>query len=119
MVEPLENRKETVIRLCREFGVKRLDAFGSAVAPEGFDPDRSDIDLLVEFEPMDPVRHAKAYFGLLAALQDLFARPIDLLEIKAVTNPHLLKSIEEHRRQIYAALATSGCHVELPLLPHQ
>lgn len=90
-------------RLCRDFGVKRLDVFGSAAGGERFDPDRSDIDLLVEFEPMDPVDHARAYFGLLAATQDLFARRIDLLEIGAVTNPYLLKSIEQQRRPIYAA----------------
>jgi len=103
MMGPLEDRREELTRLCRDFGVKRLDAFGSAAGSERFDPDRSDIDLLVEFEPTDPVRHAKAYFGLLAALQDLFARRIDLLEMKAVTNPYLLESIEGQRRQIYAA----------------
>jgi predicted nucleotidyltransferase len=81
----------------------RRNAFGSAVAPERFDPEQSDIDLLVESEPTDPVRHAKACFGLLATLQDLFARRIDLVEMKAVTNPYLLESIEEQRRQMYAA----------------
>ena len=102
MVGPVEDRRQELTQLCQDFHVKRLDAFGSAAERERFDSDRSDIDLLVEFEPMDPVRHAKAYFGLLAALQDLFARGIDLLEIKAVTNPYLLESIEKQRRQIYA-----------------
>lgn len=102
MVGSLEDRRGELTRLCRDFRVKRLDAFGSAAERERFDPARSDIDLLVEFEPMDPVRHAKAYFGLLAALQDLFARGVDLLEIRAVTNPYLLESIEKQRRQIYA-----------------
>lgn len=103
MATPLEENIEELMQLRRTFLVKRLDVFGSAAGPERFDPDRSDIDLLVEFEPMDPVHHAKAYFGLLAALQDLFGRPVDLLEIKAVTNPYLLESIENQRRQIYAA----------------
>jgi predicted nucleotidyltransferase len=103
MIGLLEHHRDELTRLCLDFGVERLDAFGSAAGPERFDPDRSDIDLLVEFAPMDPVRHAKAYFGLLGALQDLFARRIDLLEIKAVTNPYLLESIQESRQQIYAA----------------
>jgi predicted nucleotidyltransferase len=103
MVRLLEDHREQLIQLCRDFRVMRLDAFGSAAGDERFDLDRSDIDLLVEFEPMEAVHHAKAYFGLLAALQDLFARQIDLLEIKAVTNPYLLQSIKEQRRQIYAA----------------
>lgn len=103
MIGPLEDNREQLTQLCRDFRVKRLDAFGSMVDQERFDPDRSDIDLLVEFEPMDAVQHAKAYFGLLAALQDLFARRVDLLEIKAVANPYFLASIERERRQVYAA----------------
>jgi predicted nucleotidyltransferase len=103
MIGPLENHREQLTQLCRDFGVKRLDAFGSAVVQGRFDAKRSDIDLLVEFEPMDPVRHAKAYFGLLAALQDLLARGVDLLEIKAVSNPYFLASIERERQQLYAA----------------
>lgn len=103
MVGLLEDHREKLVTLCREFGVRRLDVFGSAASEGRFDPDRSDIDLLVEFEPMDPIHHAKAYFALLAALQDLFARRIDMLEMGAVTNPYLLESIEQQRRQIYAA----------------
>ena len=103
MIGPLGHHRDELTRLCRDFGVKRLDVFGSAAGAGCFDADQSDIDLLVEFEQTDPVRHAKAYFGLLAALQDLFARRIDLLEIKAVTNPYLLESIEAQRQQIYAA----------------
>jgi predicted nucleotidyltransferase len=103
MIGPLEDRREQLTQLCRDFRVRRLDAFGSAADRERFDPNRSDIDLLVEFEAMDPVCHAKAYFGLLAALQDLFARRVDLLEIKAVVNPYFLASIERERQQVYAA----------------
>jgi predicted nucleotidyltransferase len=103
MVSVIEEHRADVQRLCQRFGVSRLDVFGSAVTEDRFDPNRSDLDFLVEFEPMDPVRHAKSYFGLLAALQDLFCRDVDLIEIKAVTNPYLLESIDEGRRQIYAA----------------
>ena len=103
MIGPLEDHREQLTQLCRDFGVKRLDAFGSVVVQGQFDAERSDIDLLVEFEPMDPVRHAKAYFGLLAALQDLLAREVDLLEIKAVSNPYFLASIERERQELYAA----------------
>ena len=103
MAGPLEDYKEQLTQLCRDFRVKRLDVVGSAASQSSFDPEHSDIDLLVEFEPMNPVHHAKAYFGLLAALQDLSCRQVDLLEIKAVSNPCLLESIEKQRRRIYAA----------------
>ena len=89
--------------LCCRFDVERLDMFGSALNEKDFDRERSDIDFLVEFKPMEPIRHAKAYFGLLAALQDMFKRPIDLLETRAVKNPYLLNSVNKTRQQIYAA----------------
>lgn len=43
----IEQHKEAIRALCREFGVKRLELFGSAATDE-FDPDRSDVDFLVE-----------------------------------------------------------------------
>jgi len=103
MVSTIEEHRADVERLCREFHVRRLEVFGSAAADDCFDPARSDLDFLVDFQPMDPVRHARSYFGLLAALQELFRRDVDLVEIKAVTNPYLLQSIDKGRRQIYVA----------------
>jgi predicted nucleotidyltransferase len=103
VVELIEEHKEQVAQLCRRFHVRRLDVFGSAAAEHGFDPQRSDLDFLVEFEPMSPPQHGKAYFALLNALQNLFSRPIDLIEIRAVANPYLLESIDKNRRQVYAA----------------
>jgi len=103
MVKAIEEHGTDLRELCRRFGVKRLDVFGSAATDERFDPDRSDMDFLVEFGLADPVAHAKAYFGLLSALKDLFSRDVDLVEIRAVTNPYFLESINRDRRQVYAA----------------
>lgn len=36
-------------------------------------------------------------------IKDLFHRPIDMVEIKAIKNRYLLESINKSRRQIYAA----------------
>ena len=40
--------------ICKNHGIKSLYAFGSSVT-EQFNPQRSDIDLLVEMEDMDPL----------------------------------------------------------------
>ena len=88
--------------LCREYGVKRLELFGSAVSG-GFDDQASDLDFLVEFMPSDCAGHARAYLGLLVALEDLFEREIDLLEIKAIRNPYLMESINQTKVELYAA----------------
>jgi len=50
----------------------------------GRGPVRPGIDLVVEFEPMTPVEHARACFGLAEDLARAFGRKIDLVELSAV-----------------------------------
>jgi len=103
MIALIKNYQKELENLCGRYNVRRLEIFGSAASGEGFDIKTSDIDFLVEFLPMNPGKHSKAYFGMLEALQDMFSRPIDLVEIKAIKNPYLIESINESQSQIYAA----------------
>ena len=103
MIGLIEDNYESLRRFCERYRVQRLEVFGSAITGEEFDPEKSDLDFLVEFLPFEPGEHADSYFGLLEALQDLFHRPIDLVETKAIRNPYFLESINQNRRQIYAA----------------
>ena len=103
MISFIEENYESLKRLCKQYRVKRFEVFGSALTGEGFDPKNSDLDFLVEFLPLQPGEHANAYFGLLEALQDLFTRSIDLVETKAIRNPYFLESINQNRKEIYAA----------------
>jgi predicted nucleotidyltransferase len=103
MIEVLKNNREGLVRLCGQYSVKHLELFGSALTEDGFDPQTSDIDFLVEFLPLEPAQHAKSYFGLLEELQDMFGRNVDLVEVKAINNPYLLESINKSRSEIYAA----------------
>lgn len=98
----VEPKMGEVARLCRDLRVRRLELFGSA-AEDGFNPESSDLDVLVEFEPATPVEHAQRYFEMLAGLEDLFEREVDLVEIRAVRNPYFLKSIQTSRQLLYAA----------------
>ena len=102
MVKLIDDKQDELKALCGRFGVKVFSVFGSAVTGSGFDR-TSDLDFLVEFLPMIPTEHADAYFGLLNALKELFARPVDLLEVKAIDNPYLLESINQNRVELYAA----------------
>ena len=47
MIAGLSERRSEVVALCRRFGVRRLDVFGSATSEE-FDPAKSDITIQVE-----------------------------------------------------------------------
>ena len=98
----IDEHREAVAALCRRYHVRRLDVFGSATNDE-FDPSRSDIDFLVEFEPAGYERAFQTYFGLKEDLEKLFGRAVDLVMATAVRNPYLKASIERTRRVLYAA----------------
>ena len=83
----VNERIDAIQELCRKHHVARLELFGSAANGQ-FDELHSDLDFLIEFETLPPSARAEAYFGILADLQDLFRREIDLVEAAAVTNPY-------------------------------
>jgi hypothetical protein len=58
---------------------------------------------VVDFEAMDPFSYADSYFNLKFALEELFQRPVDLLEAKEIHNPYLLKEISSKKHLLYAA----------------
>jgi len=102
MVELVERNRSEIERMCARFNVSRLEMFGSALTDQ-FDPKSSDIDLLVEFKPLEEGRHADAYFGLLEALKELLGREVDLVMKSAVRNPYFKQKIEQRREVLYAA----------------
>ena len=89
-------------QICRRFRVRRLEVFGSAARGD-FDPRRSDVDFLVEFEADATTGALDTYFGLKEALETLLGRPVDLVMPDAIENPYLKRSIEESRETVYAA----------------
>ena len=91
-----------VLELCSRHRVRRLELFGSA-ARDGFDPASSDLDFLVEFREIPQGARAKAYFGLLEDLGNLFGCRIDLVMPSAIRNPFFRESIRADRTLLYAA----------------
>jgi len=98
----LENKLGAIAEICMRHGVVRLDAFGSALRDD-FRPDESDLDLLVEFAPMEPYARVDAYFGMLEELRTLLGLEVDLVMAGAVKNPYIARDIERTRRMLYAA----------------
>jgi predicted nucleotidyltransferase len=93
---------DAIADACRRHHVARLDAFGSVLRSD-YRPGESDIDLLVEFQPLDPASLYKAYFALLNDLRIGLASRVDLVMADAVRNPYVKQTIEASRQQIYAA----------------
>ena len=98
----IEQHRAELERLCRRFGVRRLELFGSAVTGRDL-PSRSDLDFLVEFAPLPPGTYADTYFGLHEALEQLFGRPVDLVVASAIRNPYFRQSVEQSKVLLYAA----------------
>lgn len=98
----IQSKTEQLARICRRHRVRRLDLFGSA-ARETFDPQRSDLDFVVEFEDLEPIDRAQSYFGLIEDLENLFEKDVDVVEYRAIRNPYLRSTVEESRTLIYAA----------------
>ena len=99
----LEAKLDGIRLLCRDFGVRRLEVFGSAARGGDFDPARSDVDLLVQFAPQDGDSSWGPYFELRERLVQILGRPVDLIEDGAVRNPYVQAAIERDRCLLYAA----------------
>jgi predicted nucleotidyltransferase len=90
-----------VAALCRRTGARRLRLFGSALR-EDFEPESSDLDFLVDFDPVVPSQYADSYFALKEGLEKLFGRPVDLVSAGSIENPYFRERIEAESQIVYA-----------------
>ena len=102
MISLLETNLAELAGICRERHVRRLAIFGSAARGE-FKPGTSDLDFLVEFDPLPPAEHARHYFGLMADLERLYGVPVDLVEREPIRNPYFREALEESQVELYAS----------------
>lgn len=102
MVRVLEDKQQAIVQACKRFGVARMYVFGSALRDD-FRSGESDIDLLVEFDPMTAFELVDAYFDLLDELRMILDAPVDLVMADAVKNRYIAADIERTRRLLYAA----------------
>jgi predicted nucleotidyltransferase len=98
----VQEKVKDLVALCKDRGVRRLALFGSA-ASDRFDPASSDLDFLVEFQPVRPAQHADNYFGLQEDLERLFGVPVELVEPGPIRNPYFRRAIEKTQIQLYVA----------------
>lgn len=92
-----------IIELCKKYRVKDLSVFGS-ILTERFN-DQSDVDLLVNFESIDPnsfdFDYVSNYFNLKDSLEELFNRKVDLIEDGEQLNPLFREKIYQNKQLIY------------------
>lgn len=95
----IQNHSKEITNLCKLHKVKSLYAFGS-VLTERFNSE-SDVDLIVDFQPLDVLDYSDNYYNLKFSLEDIFNRSVDLLEEKAIRNPYFLKTLNKNKKLIY------------------
>ena len=101
MASVLDSHLAEIPNLCRRYGVARLELFGSATG-DAFDPERSDLDFLVEFDA-DSSRLFDRYFGLKESLEALYGRRVDLVTTASLRNPYFINAVNKSRQLVYAA----------------
>jgi uncharacterized protein len=97
----IEQHRATIAELCRRHRVRRLEVFGSGARGVDFDPRRSDVDFLVEFDPTVDAPTLKAYFALRDDLAAVLGRPVDLVMAGSLANPFVKADVDRTREPVY------------------
>jgi predicted nucleotidyltransferase len=95
----IDSNKDRLIELCINHKVKELYLFGSALT-ERFQ-DSSDIDMLIQFYHVDLMDYFDNYMDLKEKLEQLFKRPVDLVENQAIRNPIFRRIVDREKQLIY------------------
>lgn len=100
MIGLIEEHRAELEALCRQYGVVRLDLFGSA-ATGAFNAETSDLDFIATFANTDVPGYAKRYLHFAEALEAFFGRPVDLLTENSIRNPYFRQTVEATRKRVY------------------
>lgn len=87
-------------QFCVQHHVEQLYLFGS-VLTDKFNDD-SDIDMLIQFAALDLKDYFDNYMDFKESLENLFQRPIDLIENQAIKNTVFRKVVDREKQLIYA-----------------
>ncbi len=101
MHQVIADKREELGDICQRYDVVRLEVFGSAARGADFNPDTSDADFLVEFDPTSNLRPFHRHFDLADALRDVLGCPVDLIDTRAIANPYLRAAINKSRELVY------------------
>lgn len=92
--------EEQIAAFCRRWKIAVLALFGSVVRDD-FGPE-SDVDVMVTFAP-EAGHTLWDFVDMQWQLEEIFGRPVDLVERGSIPNPFRRRSIERDLTVIYAA----------------
>ena len=85
MIPLIEDNRDAIADLCRQYGVQKLAVFGSAVNGT-WDPDHSDLDFVLEMADYER-GVARRFIRFGNSLETLLGRPVDLVIGSSLKNP--------------------------------
>ena len=98
----IDEKREEIAEACQRYGIERLFIFGSALR-EDFRPGESDIDLLVEFGPIDISKKFHTFLEARAAFSKILQAEVDLVMSGAVKNKVIAGEIDRTKKLLYGA----------------
>ena len=104
MIALIEDNRDAIVALCRQYGVQRLAVFGSAVKGT-FDPEHSDLDFVVDFGGYERGVGGR-YLGLIVALERLLERSVEVVTVHAGTSASFRDEVARTAETIYERALT-------------
>ena len=98
----IDEKLEEIAAACQRYGIERLFVFGSALR-EDFVPGESDIDLMVEFGPMQITKRFHVFLDAREAFRNIFQSDIDLVMKGVVKNKAIANEIVRTKKLVYGA----------------
>ena len=95
----IDEKLEEIAEACRQYGIERLFIFGSALR-EDFIPGKSDIDLLVEFGPLEITKRFHVFLDAREAFRNIFQADVDLVMKGAVKNMVIAGEIDRTKKLV-------------------
>ena len=96
MSVPIDEKLEEIAAACQRYGIERLFVFGSALRND-FKPGESDIDLLVEFGPVEITKRFHVFLDAREAFRNIFQADVDLVMQGVVKNKICLSQLLLHQ----------------------
>jgi uncharacterized protein len=103
MNQLLLNHLPEIRQILKENRVKKAYAFGS-VCTDAFKDD-SDVDILIAFEDsLDPIIYGENYFKIVAEVERIVGRTVDLVTERTLRNPYFIKVMNQTKTLIYESV---------------
>jgi predicted nucleotidyltransferase len=98
-MDQIDLYRDRLVSLCELHKVEQFYLFGS-ILNSNFN-DLSDVDALVQFREVELMEYFDNYMDLKDKLEELFQRPVDLVENQAIRNPIFRKVVDREKQLVY------------------